>query len=187
MLTTFALLALLAFPQLNPALTPQKAPKPALPKIDKNICPFEGCQFGAWTATSAVLLFSSWKDDRKQVTMLSRGETVIAITGVHITFEPSEMRVTAPIPDYGLRPGDTIYGYVYKGEGVFNAWFNGYWVEDFDGSGVAGAGCNRNCNAKLVKQGRVEWWVEIRTKDGQIGWTKDTDSFDGKDVLSRSE
>ena len=84
----------------------------------------------------------------------------------------------------GLKPGDSIYGYVYKGEGVFSAWFNGYWVEDFDGSGVAGAGCNRNCNAKLVKQGHVEWWVQIRTKDGTIGWTKDTDSFDGKDALS---
>lgn len=187
MLTIFALLALLTVPQLDPALTPHKAAKPALPKIDENACPFEGCQFGAWTATAAVQLFSSWKDDRKPVTMLSKGETITAITGVHITFEPSEMQVTAPIPDYGLNPGDMIYGYVYKGEGVFNAWFNGYWVEDFDGSGVAGAGCNRNCNAKLVKQGHVEWWVEIRTKDGQIGWTKDTDSFDGKDALSGPE
>ena len=187
MLTIFALLALLAAPQLDPALTPQKAAKPALPKIDENTCPFEGCQFGAWTATAAVPLFSSWKDDRKQVKMLSKGEAVTAITGVHITFEPSEMQVTAPIPGYGLKPGDTIYAYVYKGEGVFSAWFNGYWVEDFDGSGVAGAGCNRNCNAKLVKQGHVKWWVEIRTKDGAIGWTKDTDSFDGKDALSGSE
>ena len=187
MLTILALLTALAAPQLNPLLTPQKAPKPALPKIDENACPFEGCQFGAWRATAAVQLFSSWKKDRKPVMVLSKGEAVTAITGVHITFEPSEMQVTARIPDYDLKPGDTIYGYVYKGEGVFSAWFNGYWVEDFDGSGVAGAGCNRNCNAKLAKEGKVEWWVEIRAKDRTIGWTRETDSFDGKDALSGSE
>lgn len=187
MLAVFAVLALLAAPQLDPALTPQKAAKPALPKIDEKVCPFEGCQFGPWTATAAVQLFSGWKADRKSVITISKGEVVTAITGVHITFEPSEIEVTAPIPDYGLKPGDTIYGYVYKGEGVFSAWFNGYWVEDFDGSGVSGAGCNRKCNAKLIKQGRVEWWVEIRTKGGTIGWTKDTDSFDGKDALAGSD
>jgi len=72
---------------------------------------------------------------------------------------------------------------MYKGEGAFSAWFNGLWVEDFDGSGVAGAGCNRKCNAKLLKEGRFEWWVQIKTKDGATGWTKDTDKFDGKDAL----
>jgi hypothetical protein len=187
MLTIFALLALFIAPQLDPALTPQKAPKPPLPKIDENACPFEGCQFGTWTATDDVQLFSSWKEDRKWVTTLSKGEVVTAITGVHITFEPSEMQVTAPIGDYGLRPGDTIYGYMYKGEGVFSAWFNGYWVEDFDGSGLEGGGCSRNCNAKLLEPGRVQWWVEIKSKGGTTGWTKDTDSFDGKDALSGSE
>jgi len=181
-ITILALLMLLV-PQLNPSLTPQKAPKPALPKIDENACPFEGCQFGVWKASDRVQLFSSWKEDRKLVATISKGDSVTAITGVHITFEPSEMQVTMPIPNYDLKPGDTIYGYMYKGEGAFSAWFNGLWVEDFDGSGVAGAGCNRKCNAKLLKEGRFEWWVQIKTKDGATGWTKDTDKFDGKDAL----
>lgn len=187
MLKLIALLTLLAAPQLDPSLTPQKAPKPALPKIDEKACPFEGCQFGTWTATDNVQLFSTWKEDRKPVAVISKGEAVTAITGVHVTFEPSEIQVTAPIPAYGLKAGDTVYGYMYKGEGVFSAWFNGYWVEDFDGSGVADAGCNRNCNAKLLKEERVEWWVEIKTKDGTTGWTKDTDKFDGKDGLAGSD
>jgi hypothetical protein len=183
MLKIIALMMLLAAPQLDPSLTPQKAAKPNLPKIDEKACPFEGCQFGAWTATDQVQLFSTWKEDRKPVVMVSKGEAVTAITGVHITFEPSEVQVTAPIADYGLKPGDTIFGYMYKGEGVFSAWFNGYWVEDFDGSGVADAGCSGECNAKLLKEGRVEWWVEIKTKGGTMGWTKHADKFDGKDAL----
>ena len=183
MLAIFPLLMVLAAPQLNPSLTPQRAPKPVLPKIDKNACPFEGCQFGAWRATDTVQLFSSWTEDRKPVAAISKGEGVTAITGVHITVKPSEMKVTMPMPNYGLKPGDIVYGYMYKGEGVFSAWFNGYWVEDFDGSGVAGAGCNRNCNAKLLSEGRVEWWVQVKMKDGTTGWTKDTDNFNGKDAL----
>ena len=183
MLKIIALLMLLAAPQLDPSLTPKKALKPTLPKIDEKACPFEGCQFGAWTATDQVQLFSTWKEDRRALVTISKGEAVTAITGVHVTFEPSEIKVTAPMPTYGLKPGDTIYGYMYKGEGVFSAWFNGYWVEDFDGAGIADAGCNRNCNARLLKEGRTEWWVQIKTKDGTTGWTKDTNKFDGKDAL----
>lgn len=169
--------------QLNPSLTPQAAPKPALPKIDQNACPFEGCQFSKWTVSEPVQLYSTWKPERTRARMLRKGEVVTALTGIHITLEPAEIKVTAPIPDYGLKPGDTVFGYMNLGEGFFNAWFNGQWVAEFDGSGIDGAGCNRNCNAKLVKPGQYEWWVKIKTKDGAIGWTKDTDKFAGKDAL----
>jgi hypothetical protein len=187
MLSILGILLLLLAPQLDPALTPQKAPKPELPKVDLNACPFEGCQFGAWTARERVQLFSTWKSDRKPVTTINAGEKVTAVTGVHITLEPSEIQVTAPDVQYNLKPGDIIFGYMYYGEGVFSAWFNGYWVENFDGSGIEdpnGDGCARNCTAKLLKPARTEWWVEIKTKDGTIGWTKDTEKFDGKDALA---
>jgi hypothetical protein len=85
-----------------------------------------------------------------------------------------------------LKPGDIVFGYMYYGEGVFSAWFNGYWAEQFDGSGITypnGSGCNRNCTAKLLKPGRTEWWVEIKTKSGTTGWTQETEKFDGKDAL----
>ena len=189
MLSLLGLLIVLAAPQLNPELTPQKAPQPALPKIDENVCPFEGCQFGAWTATDQVELYSTWKMDRKTVVTIAKGEAVTAIMGINITFEPSEIQVTAPMPNYGLKPGDTIFGYRNYGEGFFSAWFNGYWVEQFDGSGVVdpNGGCSRNCNAKLVKPGRIEWWVKIKTKDGTIGWTKEDEKFDGKDGLAATD
>jgi hypothetical protein len=173
--------------QLDPSLTPQKAPKPALPRIDQNACPFEGCQFGQWTPTEPVPIYSTWKAKRKLLETLSKGETVTAITGIHITFEPSEIRVTAAMPQYRLKPGDTVFGYMKIGEGFFNAWFNGYWVGDFDGSTIEGpddSGCRRNCTAKFLKEGRVEWWVQIKTKTGTTGWTKDGDKFEGSDALA---
>jgi hypothetical protein len=169
--------------QLSPSLTPQKAPKPSLPKIDQNACPFEGCQFGNWTTSQTVQLYSTWKPDRTPARTLRKGEVVTALTGIHVTLEPSEIKVTAPIAAYGLKPGDTVFGYMNLGEGFLNAWFNGQWVAEFDGSGIDGAGCNRKCNAKLVKPGRYEWWVKIKTKEGLVGWTKDTDKFAGKDAI----
>jgi hypothetical protein len=170
--------------QLNPSLTPRKAPKPTLPKVDEKACPFEGCQFGVWTALQPAQLYSTWKPERKPLRMLAKNEKVTALTGVDITFEPAEIEVTAAMPDYGLKPGDRVFGYMNLGEGFFNAWFNGLWVDEFDGSGVAGAGCNRNCNAKLLKEGRSEWWVQVKTKDGAIAWVKYDDNFDGIDALA---
>ena len=175
---TIALLAA----QLSPALVPKQAPKPTLPKIDQNACPFEGCQFGKWTARKPVRLFSTWKHERTLRRKLAKGDVATALRGIHITFAPSEISVTAPIPQYGLDPGDTVFGYMNLGEGFFNAWFKGMWVEEFDGSGVV-PGCTRDCSAKLVKPGSFEWWVQLRTRDGMTGWTRETDSFDGKDAL----
>lgn len=173
--------------QLNPALTPHLAPKPKLPKIDQNACPFEGCQFGQWRARKRIQLFSTWKAPRKPIRTLRKGESVAAVTGIYITFEPTQIQVSAPISAYGLKPGDIVLGYMNVGEGFFNAWFNGYWVEEFDGSGIVapdGSGCRRNCNAKVLKPGRGEWWVKVKTKDGLIGWTRDGNKFDGSDALA---
>jgi hypothetical protein len=186
MLAYVGLWLLLAASQLDPALTPHKTPNPAVPKIDENACPFEGCRFGAWKATDDVQLYTTWKTDRKPLARVSKGDAVTAVTGVHIAFESTQIEVTAPMPDYGLHPGDTIFAYMNYGEGVFSAWFNGYWVEQFDGSDVAAPGDSncRNCTAKVIKEGRMEWWVEIKTKDGQTGWIQETDKFDGNDALA---
>ncbi len=178
------LIALLAA-QLSPALTIEKAPKPALPRVDRNACPFEGCQLGKWKAREPVRIFSTWKPGRKLVGVLRKGDDVTALAGIYVTFEPNEYRVTFPMPQYGLKPGDTVLGYMNIGEGFFNAWFNGNWVEEFDGSGIAmpdGSGCRKNCTAKLVKQGRSEWWVEVRTANGTVGWTSEGSKFDGSDA-----
>src|SRR5215469_4706707 len=111
MFTTLGPLILLLAVQLDPALTPQRSAKPMLPKITENACPFEGCQFGKWTARDPVQLYTTWKSDRQPLRNIEKGETIIALTGVYITFEPSESQVTTPIPEYGLKPGDIIFGY----------------------------------------------------------------------------
>jgi len=155
---------------------------PALPKIDQRACPFEGCQFGKWTVRQTVALYSTWQPNRTLVKTLRKGQQVTAVTGINITFEPLEILVTAPIELYHLKSGDRVFGYMNLGEGAFNAWFNGFWVDVFDGTSVA-PGCSRGCLAKVVKPGRSEWWVQIQLATGLTGWTKQADRFDGKDAL----
>jgi hypothetical protein len=107
-------------------VSPRPIPKPALPKIDQKACPFEGCQLGKWRARERIKLFSTWKEQRKLVRVLHKGESVVAVTGIYVTFEPSQVQVTAPIAEYDLKPGDIVFGYMNVGEGFFNAWFKGY-------------------------------------------------------------
>ena len=186
MVPVFLPILLLAF-QLSPALTPTKTPKPVLPKIDQNACPFEGCRFGKWIVHEPVQIYDTWKSGRKLLGTLAKGEQVTAVTGIHITFQPAEIQVTAPIREYNLKPGDTVFGYMSIGEGFFNAWFNGFWVEEFDGSGIQtpnGEGCRHNCNAKLLKATRSEWWVMVKMTNSTVGWTKEGNKFEGSDALA---
>ena len=181
-LRTLALVTALLI-QLDPSLVARTAAKPALPRIDQHACPFEGCQFGRWTARQSLAVYSTWKPTRTRIATLRTGQVVTAITGINITFEPFEILVTAPIAQYNLNPGDHVFGYMNLGEGFFNAWFNGMWLETFDGSSIA-PGCTRDCLGTLVKPGRMEWWVQIKLTSGVEGWTKQTDRFDGKDALA---
>jgi hypothetical protein len=183
-------LASLVAPDGQLTLKLKKSPKPALPKIDLNACPFEGCQFGKWTAVQPIPIYSTWEAKRRLLRSLEKSEDVTALTGIYITYEPAIIKVTAPMPEYGLKPGDTIFAYMPLGEGFFNAWFKGYWVEEFDGSDFQGpeeTKCRGNCTGKFLKPGRTQWWVQVKTKDGTIGWTRDGDKFEGTDSLASSD
>ena len=62
---------------------------PALPKVEFDACPGEGCQFGKWTARQAVTVYSTWTAKRKPLAHLNPGEKVTAITGVDIVLSAS--------------------------------------------------------------------------------------------------
>ena len=47
----------------------------------------------------------------------------------------------------------------------FSAWY-GYWMEHFNRTGVAGAGCTRKCNAKLLKEAASNGGWKSKPKTG---------------------
>jgi len=159
---------------------------PQLPVIDYNACPFEGCMFRKWVVAHDIEMFSSWKADRKVVSNLKKGEVVTGLTGVHITYDPDTIRVLESIPELGLQPGDIIFRYMYHGEGYADIWLKGQWKKEFDCSFVTerdGSGCSHGCAARVITDGRKDWWVRIKTTRGLLGWAKVEGQFDCMDTL----
>jgi len=162
------------------------AQQPSLPVIDSAACPFEGCKFGKWIVTHSSPIFSSWKNDEKPVATLKKGAIVTALTGIHITHEPDRILIVKPIPALGLQPGDVILRYMYRGEGFADIWVKGAWKKEYDCSFITekdGSGCSRDCSAKVISDGRKDWWVRVKTAHGSIGWAKVKDQFDCMDAL----
>jgi hypothetical protein len=160
--------------------------EPSLPVIDENACPFEGCTFGKWIVNRDGTIFSSWKDGRKPLSTIKKGEFVTGLTGVHVTYEPDRIQVLKPIPELSLRTGDIILRYMYRGEGFADIWVKGQWKKEYDCSFITeqdGSGCSRKCSAKVVSYGRKDWWVRLETNQGSIGWAKAEGQFDCMDAL----
>jgi hypothetical protein len=184
----FLLLFCLLFPlqqESSPDKSGSDAPPP-LPVIDYNACPFEGCMFRKWVVAHDSDIFSSWKEGRKFLSKIKKGDVVAGLTGVHITYEPDRIQVSKPIPELGVQPGDTILRYMYHGEGYADIWLKGQWKKEFDCSFVTerdGSGCSNGCAAKVITDGRKDWWVRFKTARGSIGWAKVEDQFDCMDTL----
>ncbi len=163
------------------------APRPPrLPLVDENACPFEGCTFGKWIVNRNTATYSTWKDGRKPVGTLRKGEIATGVTGVHITFEPDRIQVLQPIPELHAAPGDIILRYMYRGEGFADIWVNGVFYREYDCGFVTekiDGGCSRNCQARVVSDGRKEWWVQLRTSAGAVAWAKPDGQFDCMDAL----
>jgi hypothetical protein len=161
--------------------------EPALPVITLKACPFEGCSFRKWIVLKEIPLYSNWKEDRKPVATVKTDEVVTGVTGVHITYEPDRIQVLQPIPEMGLQPGDILLRYMSRGEGFADVWTKGQWRRQFDCSFITeknSTGCLFDCAAKVVSEGRKDWWVQVKTAQGVLGWTKSEKQFDCIDKLS---
>lgn len=166
---------------------PQPKP-PTLPFIDRGACPFEGCQYGPWTATKRTTVYDNWEPGHKTIALLAIGEKITGITGVVITYVPGVVRLDRDLPEFGLKRGGRILTYAYRGEGTSAVWFNGRYYSDFDLSFARGpedSGCHGNgCAATYVSQGKKVWWAQVKLKSGRTGWVNMNEAtFDGVDAL----
>jgi len=162
------------------------AKEPSLPVINEGVCPGEGCSFRKWIVNRDSTIYSSWKEDRKPLAALKKGQVVTGQTGVHITYAPDRIQVTNPIPDLQLQPGDIILRYMSGGEGAADIWVKGQWQHMYDCSFVTemdGSGCIRECFAKVIANGKSDWWAQVKTAQGTVGWARYDAQFDCIDSL----
>ena len=139
-----------------PAIQAEQSKRPDLPFFDWNACPFEGCSYRQWTARKPVAVYDTWKHARRPVAQLAMGDKVGAITGVVITYKPGVIRMDHDLPQEGLKRGDIILTYVYRGEGSEAAWFNGAYHDYFDvpSKRPDGQGCVEDCAATYLILGK---------------------------------
>ncbi|MGI9101293.1 MAG: hypothetical protein ACR2IF_02500 [Terriglobales bacterium] len=164
-------------------------PAPPLPYYDWKACPFEGCVYREWTALKTIAVYDTMEDHRRNIARLEAGSKVKAITGVVITFKPGTIHMDKDLPEDGLKRGDTILTYTYRGEGFSAVWFGGKFYPEFDISFTKwpdGAGCGgEHCAATYVDLGKKVWWAKVRLPSGNIGWVNMNESeFDGTDELA---
>jgi len=160
---------------------------PILPYYDWNVCPFEGCAYREWTARKPIVVYDTWKAERRSVAKLLKGEKVVGLTGVVITFRPGVIRMDRDLPEAGLQRGDTVLVYTNRGEGVASAWFKGRFYPEFDLSfarGPADSGCRGVHCAGTYTSGEYSWWARVKMRRGMIGWVAAAGTFDGQDLLA---
>jgi hypothetical protein len=108
---------------------------------------------------------------------LAAGARVTAITGVVIVVSPgiveftAETDVEATDGPIRMRPGETMYLLTNLGEGFVKAWAHGRLYTNVDASRL-----------KAQRIASSIWWVQVRDASGHVGWTRQTDAFDGKDA-----
>ncbi len=184
LLLTCTLLALAVRGQSEgPVGKPLRSAKPpALPRIERHACPFECCTFREWTVTEASDLYDNWQQSRKKIGKLPQGAKVQGLDGIYITFFPDRVRATRDYPEEGIKAGDEFLRYMYVGEGSAQFWFNGKF--DTLSMAVSGSECYKGCAAELLAAGKKEWWVQVKTSDGKLGWVLAHGNFDGMDACS---
>jgi len=145
-------------------------------------CPFEGCQYGKWTAARTTDLYA--EPDGMQLDFdLGPGDVIDAASGeIHST--PRRARiVTAGDSDReeGLLAGDVVYVLYPTGEGAMALWQNGFMkvgsldlVVDYDPP-----------VPKDQPPLKWTWWVKAKLADGTIAWLKNPKNFHGMDKLGR--
>lgn len=173
----------------------QRATRPLIPFEDPGACPFEGCQYGEWTARVPVSVRADRRDTAPVVFTLEAGEPLTALDGVVVTTRLGIVRFSrageleTDFDDWTrgslhLEAGATLYLLHSIGEGWYRAWFDGA-MRDIDMSSVVGnIRCEKTpaaCAGRVIQKGQYQWWVQIRNRRGQLGWTRETDKFDGKD------
>lgn len=170
--------------------------RPPLPYEDAGACPFECCTYREWIANKSTPIHRTRNNNSPVVFTAAPRERVQGVTGVVITTKAGELRISRAITiqDYSgsqgtnasrpiqARRGDIVYLLTPLGEGSYKAWFKGKFiiinvidVMEENQRGSAGSGVN-------IPRTSYTWWMQIRNRRGQTGWTNQAANFDNKDA-----
>jgi hypothetical protein len=174
----YLLLATIATAQrISPTTsTSSSIPEPQLPVIDYEACPGKGRSVPDWDIKRNSPVYSTWEYPQTKTGTLKAGEKVTVLAGVNVTRKPDKILVTRSIPQIDLERGDIILRYEQLGEGVVNMWAKGIWHKEYDLSrttskdGKTGCLAQDHCDSKVIEDGTMERWVQVKTNRGDTAW-----------------
>ncbi len=147
-----------------------------LPYQDVGACPFECCTYRDWFARKPILIFKTMNSGSPIAFKLKKGEKVKGMTGVVITSVAGKAKVlnnySSENGQQKLKKGDDLFLLTYLGEGYYKVWHKGKFFE---------SPVDADEHFKIIKQAKSVWWVKIRNRKGQIGWTISDGNFDNQD------
>jgi len=162
-----------------------------LPFEDAGACPFECCTYREWTVTAPTEFFRDRDRHSPRVFAAREGERVTGLTGVVVTRKPGRIvlkqEITLEDGQNKVRvPAGAVLQILHgEGEGYSKVWYQGRTYssdlvsldlapgEEPDTLSTKGANPDSALDAV--------WWVQVKNQKGQIGWTDETDHFDGMD------
>lgn len=171
-----------------PAATPSAAPAPAAAAdpsrppaeyVATGACPFEGCQYGRWTATKAVTLYDR-PGGAALPARLAKGDVVTA-EGGEVRATPVRAVVAKAGPEdvaRGLTEGSVVYALYPLGEGAVMVWKDGKTID-------TSLDVELRFDPALPETGLpYVWWAKVKRADGSTAWVKDASAdFSGTDQL----
>ena len=105
---------------------------------------------------------------KKIVGHVRKGESVLALTGeVHSI--PLRVVIRKDSPEEGVTKGDVVYILHYSGEGYWAVWQKGKVIQ------------LQNFSDKAPFP-RATWWVQLKTKQGVVGWVISHNNFSNQDA-----
>jgi hypothetical protein len=152
------------------SLFAQRTAGPLLPFIDKGACPFECCTYRRWDVVKPTAIKSAMSDQAPVSFRLKAGEKVVGMTGVVITTQPGVVRVlkNTRLQNVPLKRGDELLLLTNIGEGFSKIWYKG---RIFEGDPYDEA------IYKTIRERRSIWWVKVKNRKGQIGWSRQPENF----------
>ena len=147
-----------------------------LPYRDVGACPFECCVYREWKAIKPTTIFKNMNESSPVAFKIKKGEKVTGITGTVITSVAGKAIV---LSNYIYEPtgakfkkGDVLSLLTYLGEGHYQVWQKGKFFD---------APADADEHFKVTRQPKSVWWVKIKNRQGQIGWTISDGNFGNQD------
>lgn len=160
--------------------------KPPSVYVDKGACPFECCTYRDWKTERATIAYARPSIRSISVGKFKKSSKVVALTG-EVRTTPSRFLVTKRHGRY--KPGDVLWIYTPQGESFFKVWFKGrmylegleYVSSPFERS-VPDCTETPRCWGRMDRKLRMEWWVQIKSAEGWVGWTNQPQNFSNMDA-----